>query len=280
MKFNLSRNKFVIEDIAMNQKDLISIVECPVCLRIPRDIHVYACPNSHSICGECQPQISSKRCPTCNVLYDVPPRRNRALEEIIARGNLSFFCKHAGCQQTGKRDVLAKHEKSCQFRSVVCFRDTCNAKIKISEFVVHMVDQHKYLDMGISKGQGMRLNCLIRKNMAHKYWPGIIHTINGADFFLNLVKGPDALFYPWIFSVASRSILPKYTASIEIEQNGARIVFPSKVFGVGNSLKEVYANSVGLTESQARMLLSKNEHSATKADYAHKLVIFYSVTQA
>ena len=43
--------------------DLESVVECPVCLVIPRDLPIPCCPAGHIICRPCRGRVL--HCPTC-----------------------------------------------------------------------------------------------------------------------------------------------------------------------------------------------------------------------
>ena len=42
---------------------MLNLMECPVCLEVPRAAPIFSCRNGHLICGSCQPKV--KCCPTC-----------------------------------------------------------------------------------------------------------------------------------------------------------------------------------------------------------------------
>ena len=42
---------------------LLDIMECPVCLEVPRSAPIFSCRNGHLICGTCQPKLDC--CPIC-----------------------------------------------------------------------------------------------------------------------------------------------------------------------------------------------------------------------
>lgn len=42
---------------------LLDLMECPVCLEIPRCAPIFSCRNGHLICGQCQPKLEC--CPIC-----------------------------------------------------------------------------------------------------------------------------------------------------------------------------------------------------------------------
>ena len=41
------------------------IIECPVCLEVPKCIPIYRCDNGHIFCKECKKKLT--RCPQCRI---------------------------------------------------------------------------------------------------------------------------------------------------------------------------------------------------------------------
>ena len=46
-------------------EDLKEDLECPVCLKIPKDIPIYQCTAGHIHCKDCHPSL--RRCPICRI---------------------------------------------------------------------------------------------------------------------------------------------------------------------------------------------------------------------
>ena len=44
-------------------QELLDLLQCPVCLDVPRAAPIFSCRNGHLICGKCKPKVSS--CPIC-----------------------------------------------------------------------------------------------------------------------------------------------------------------------------------------------------------------------
>eukprot|EP00095_Tigriopus_kingsejongensis_P005498 maker-scaffold619_size123246-snap-gene-0.31 protein:Tk05498 transcript:maker-scaffold619_size123246-snap-gene-0.31-mRNA-1 annotation:"hypothetical protein DAPPUDRAFT_304089" len=50
-------------DKEKEKKEILSMMECPVCLEHPREGPIYNCQHGHLVCGKCQPKI--RECPVC-----------------------------------------------------------------------------------------------------------------------------------------------------------------------------------------------------------------------
>ena len=58
-------------DMVRSAQELKVDLECPVCLSLPEDGHIYQCENGHIVCNNCHQRL--KRCPQCRkVLGDHP----------------------------------------------------------------------------------------------------------------------------------------------------------------------------------------------------------------
>ena len=50
-------------DNLIKKDDLKDLLECPVCLRVPRSSPIYQCARGHVVCSECRPNVTT--CPQC-----------------------------------------------------------------------------------------------------------------------------------------------------------------------------------------------------------------------
>ncbi len=77
-KFSL---KMAAKQPIISAEDLKEVLECPVCLRIPRSAPVFQCERGHVVCNECHPKLS--RCPVCRL----PLGKTRSLisEKVLSR---------------------------------------------------------------------------------------------------------------------------------------------------------------------------------------------------
>ena len=130
----------------MNAAVLKTLVECPICFRVPRS-KILACNNGHKICESCYDKIvaSAKQCPQGNCQYDQTPRRCRELEAIVDNVEFDFSCSNedAGCRMEMGKEELRKHEFECEFRQVPCPNTTCGKMILLNILTAHIRDSHQ-----------------------------------------------------------------------------------------------------------------------------------------
>ena len=69
------------EKISLSKEDLKDVLECPICLTVPREGPIFQCENGHIVCKECFEKIVE--CPQCK--SKMPKCRNLHLEKIIER---------------------------------------------------------------------------------------------------------------------------------------------------------------------------------------------------
>merc|ERR1719341_2702266 len=105
----------------IKKDDLKDILECPVCLRVPRGTPIYQCARGHIVCSECRPNVTT--CPQCrDPLGNI---RSLISEKMLEK--LPAVCKFAdnGCQVEMLRSQLADHERGCTYRLVNCVDLAC-----------------------------------------------------------------------------------------------------------------------------------------------------------
>ena len=104
--------------------DMRSMVECPVCLHLPRRGPIPACPNGHIICLACKKKITERAreagteaiCPTCNG----PLGNHTSLLAAKLLEGVAHECKFTGCDQEMTLEDLEQHENICQYQLVSC----------------------------------------------------------------------------------------------------------------------------------------------------------------
>jgi len=106
-------------------------VECPVCLGIPREGPVYACPNGHLVCQVCK----GGTCPICREAMG----QHRSLLAVAVIENILHKCKHEECKEEFKLENLLEHEKVCEHRIVCCPFDYCDDKFALSKLLDHLL---------------------------------------------------------------------------------------------------------------------------------------------
>lgn len=112
----VKRNRKTIHDAS-----ILELLECPVCLDLPRTGPIYNCKNGHLVCKNCYLSMDDNKCPTC---------RDKGLMKSVFAGRIadlvlkdvSMFCQFSayGCKKEGKMIVLTSHEERCAYRDVYC----------------------------------------------------------------------------------------------------------------------------------------------------------------
>lgn len=125
----------------MNPQQIRQTIECPVCFHV-RSGSVYVCKMGHWVCVHCfdkLPAAPTKRCPMARCAFDNPPRRDLAVEQIVAGGGVALDCSNAdhGCLATGAVAELEEHDPECPHREVPCPFTGCLVKIRLSELENH-----------------------------------------------------------------------------------------------------------------------------------------------
>ena len=105
-------------------KELKGMIECPVCLSVPKQgSPTPVCSNGHFICISCRDRIRQEageeveaKCPTC--LVNLGNATSLLASKVIQC--TKHECEHEGCEQMIPFSQLEKHSLTCVFRKVVC----------------------------------------------------------------------------------------------------------------------------------------------------------------
>jgi len=114
----------------LDKDDLKEHVECPVCMEVPREGPIFACPNGHLVCQRCKVAT----CPVCREAMG----QHRSLLAVAVIEKIHHDCKHDGCDEVFKLGNLSDHEKVCKHRSVCCPFDPCDKKFALSKLLDHL----------------------------------------------------------------------------------------------------------------------------------------------
>ena len=122
----------------MQPKDIKDIIECPVCLEVPRGPELYICKNSHNICKNCYDQLESehKKCPTCRVNIEAPIR-NLSVEKLIETWKYECVNKKDGCSIEANLSQIVEHENDCKFGIVNCKHLGCITSLNKQDMIDH-----------------------------------------------------------------------------------------------------------------------------------------------
>ena len=111
--------------------ELQRMVECPVCLSLPREgPAVPCCPKGHFVCSQCLQQMKAKEnheCPTCRE----PMGEGKSLLAFTVVKQAKHECRLKGCTELIPFDEIKQHEEECNWRLVICPGSgvTCKAMV-------------------------------------------------------------------------------------------------------------------------------------------------------
>ena len=95
------------------------IVQCPVCLQMPREGPVPCCSHGHFICSQCLDEMKKEgknNCPTCRV----PMGQGKSLLALTVIKHARHECRLQGCTEEIAFDNIKEHEEKCSWRLVIC----------------------------------------------------------------------------------------------------------------------------------------------------------------
>jgi len=107
-------------------------LQCPVCLLVPRDIPIPACPVGHLVCQSCR--VNVHICPTCRRPMH-QGGTNTLANKMIER--IPHPCKYSQCQVKNYLKEIVKHEARCPERTIKCPYLWCNEQVKVTEYETH-----------------------------------------------------------------------------------------------------------------------------------------------
>jgi len=121
-------------------KEQLKLVECPVCLALPReDRAVPCCPQGHFVCSPCNALLTRQGkldCPTCRVAMG----QGQSLLALTVVKNAWHECKLQGCNVSLPFDQIKEHEEMCIWRLIICPGDgqTCTAMLPYCTVLTHV----------------------------------------------------------------------------------------------------------------------------------------------
>jgi hypothetical protein len=116
-------------------EELVSSLNCPVCLEVPKTKPIYQCGNGHLICCHCKPNLAIPFCPTCVMEYTDPPIRCIMAEKIWDMA-VTGKCKFEGCNFTATNEELPDHEVKCFYETIKCPK--CQTDVPMLEISQHI----------------------------------------------------------------------------------------------------------------------------------------------
>ena len=153
LKTSLKEVQVEKKEVDEAMEELRGMVECPVCLLVPRDGGpVPVCSNGHFVCRTCRDRIRQEalaepKCPSCMV--DLGNATSLLAYRLVEK--LRHECEQDGCKEMVPFPQLEKHKLVCPFRNVLCPGNYCRLEIPINKFEEHAKSCAKLKNQGVSE---------------------------------------------------------------------------------------------------------------------------------
>ncbi|XP_023340463.1 E3 ubiquitin-protein ligase DIS1 isoform X2 [Eurytemora carolleeae] len=177
----------------IDAETLKDLLECPVCLRVPRETPIYQCARGHVVCGECKPKVTT--CPQCReVLGNI---RSLVSEKVLEK--LPASCKYSdhGCQIEVMRYLLPAHESQCKYRIVSCVDLACQQRVSLSCMLNHLDSDHETEDFVRVEGGEYSSHFIINEEDFQKdiMWTSDQLHFDGNYFYRECCRSNKGLWY-------------------------------------------------------------------------------------
>ena len=191
------------QSLAVTEEGLKDILECPVCLQVPRQPPIYQCELGHCICSVCHAKLTN--CPVCRV--PIGKTRSLVSEKIVSRMPHSCKFSNYGCNLEHTKTQLEEHEKDCKYRLVNCVDLDCQTQVPLAQLLEHIKKDHEKEDFArtakCTKHQ-IHFNLLP--------WVFTEETIctpdhiefEGRHFFRECFRSENGQWFVWVYMIGSR----------------------------------------------------------------------------
>jgi hypothetical protein len=251
----------VVEPDFINPDILKNLLECPVCLRVPRKAPIFQCTRGHIVCGECKPNV--RTCPQCRIPMD--NIRSLVSEKVLEQ--LPTSCKYAdhGCQVERMREVLVEHEKHCQNRLVNCVDLECQQKVPLSSLLSHLGTDHVNGDF--VRVEGGEYNCHFVVNDENftedTIWISDQLHFDSKYFYREGCRSKEGLWNIWVYMLETKKDESEnYLCEISIysAKSKDQLLFRGQPLSVDLTRENIVESGRGLvlTDATARLFSQDN----------------------
>jgi hypothetical protein len=260
-------------DLEDKLKNLEEVLECPVCLSVPRPgTPVYECSNSHIICATCAEGIPDKKCPTCRVIFSVN-KRNRIAEKLIVKLDLKVPCIHneRGCNHEERSSQIKDHETNCGSRPVLCpFFPFCDDEyeqdVNFDQFKDHAKRNHCIPCARMVQDEFRSLFTVEEKDFQNQ--PEASHPVRVQIYSLYEIDGQTYMpimckkqntFRVMLYILAGKEAAQKHRVTISIEGKDYKASCTTKAMSIDIALNEAIMQEehwLVLFNKQAKLCVS------------------------
>jgi len=191
------------------------VLECPVCLKIPRHGHVYQCKRGHCICSDCQPKLT--KCPICRVAMGKSPGRNFIVEKLLSK--MKHGCKYAeqGCTFEETFASIEAHEEDCEFRLVNCSHLQCHTQVPLTKLLEHMEKDHMkgdFIEAPNPTDAHIKVSDI---NFEHgTVWKPLLIKTEGQHFFVQKRRSIVGYWHFWVNMLGPKKKCEDYIYTLKV----------------------------------------------------------------
>jgi E3 ubiquitin-protein ligase SIAH1 len=247
---------------------LREIVECPVCMEVPRNGPIHQCRNGHVVCNQCKQRL--ERCPACREPITGRSLKTEQLLELVPSP-----CKfsQSGCKTELVPSLIRNHEIDCETKLMQCPRLYCLTKV-LPQYLAHhlhnsnercKVINHKCVisstgDLHIDGSLNVP-DSTFTVEQSQSWVPGMIKNF-GQTFFRESVRTRDGKWMFWIYYLGPNNEAKNYFYTISICNSDKSVEY--KFTGQVTSMRQDYAafikdpNGLILSDNMVNNVLENN----------------------
>jgi len=242
--------------------ELKDLLECPVCLRVPRTIPIYQCARGHVVCGECKPNVST--CPQCrDVLGNI---RSLVSEKVLEKLPASCIFADNGCEVEVMRNLLEKHESQCKYRLVNCVDLACQQRISLSNLLTHLDSDHETEDFVRVEGGEYKSHFIVNEEDFQKDIMWISDQLHymGKYFYRECCRSNKGLWYIWVYQLDTEpGVGDQFSCQISVhsKDDEESLTCKSKPINLDLTKEKIAESGRGLvfTDTTARLFWEDNK---------------------
>jgi len=246
----------------IKKDELKDLLECPVCLRVPRTSPIYQCARGHTVCGECRPNVTV--CPQCR--EPLGNIRSLVSEKMLEKMPSICTFNDQGCQVELPRSQLEVHEKGCCYRLVNCVDLACQQRISVSKLLQHLEKDHETEDFVRVESGVYSSHFIVNEEDFTKsiMWISDQLHYNESYFYRECCRSKEGLWYIWVYLLETENCKASdYTCHISIKSSDGEdeLTCQCKPLSLDFTKENVAESGRGLvfTDTTARLYWQDNK---------------------
>ena len=214
-----------LREVEMEHKEVMKalkgMIECPVCLSVPRQgSPMPVCSNGHFICISCRDRIRQEageveaKCPSC--LVNLGNATSLLAAKVIQC--TKHECEHEGCEEMIPFSQLEKHSLACVFRRVLC--PGCGIEMAFKEVAEHIWSCKDAKEDDLKDDEVILKITIPRdevEDIEEKEWKTSFVTVDKKMFFVQS-KRENHFFYCEVIMLGSAEECKGFVASLHISE--------------------------------------------------------------